>query len=53
MSCGIDPLSTDSFDMWYGDDFFNVKSVGEVMSYPLFDGKSLGDITDNIKIIEW
>lgn len=51
--CGIDPLSIDSFDMWYGEDFFNVKSVDEVMSYPLFGGKSLADITDNIKIIEW
>lgn len=53
VECGIDPLSIDEFDMWYGNKIFNAKSVEEVINYPLFDGKSLVDITDSIKITEW
>lgn len=49
-SCGIDPISPDHFDMWYGDNAITVTSIDDVMKQPFFDGKSLQDIVDEIEV---
>ena len=51
--CGVDPYSKNDFDMWCGDSEFCAKSIDEVMDYPLFNGKSLTEIADDIEIIDW
>lgn len=51
-SCGVDPFSHSEFDMWCGDDNKTVNSIEEVMTVPLFDGKSLSEIADEIQITE-
>ena len=51
-SCGVDPMSSTEFDMWYGDDFVTVGSIEEVMNTKLFDNKSLTDIFDDIDDLE-
>lgn len=43
----IDPISTDEFDMWYGDETITVNSVDEVMETDFFDGKTLESILDD------
>jgi hypothetical protein len=52
-SCGIDPLSRSHFDMWYGDESYTVSSIDEVMSTPVFGGKALENIADEIDIYDW
>lgn len=47
-SCGIDPLSLDSFDMWYGDKETTVDSVKKAFTIKFFDGKSLTEIWDDV-----
>lgn len=47
-NCGIDPYSTEEYDIWYGENDTTVKSFDEVLNIPLFDGKALCDIIDNI-----
>ena len=51
-NCGVDPFSENDFDMWYGDEDYKATSIDEVMSYPLFDGKSLSDIAEHIEDVE-
>ena len=51
-SCGIDPISSDHFDMWYGDDFMEAHGIEEVMQTPFFDGKALEDIVDQLENVE-
>ena len=51
--CGIDPISKSHYDVWYGENDTTVKSVEEVLSTPLFGGKSLNDIVSEIKEIEY
>ena len=51
-NCGVDPMSSTEFDMWYGDDLITVGSIEEVMSTKLFDDKSLADIVDDIEDLE-
>ena len=46
--CGIDPLTRDHFDMWYGDEYYKAESIDDVMNHPLFDGKSLTEIFEEI-----
>lgn len=36
-SCGVDPLSLDKFDMWYGDKSMTAHSIEEVMETKFFD----------------
>lgn len=31
-SCGVDPLSKNKFNMWYGSEGITVNSIGEVMT---------------------
>lgn len=52
-SCGIDPLSLNKFDMWYGNDAVTVNSIEKVMNEPLFNGKSLKDIWDDITNLDF
>lgn len=51
-SCGIDPLSNDNFDMWYGDKAKTAVSIDDVMNDRFFDGKSLTEIADKITDID-
>ncbi len=50
--CGIDPMSSTDFDIWYGDTLIQVNNVDEVMSTPIFNGKALSDIINNIAELE-
>lgn len=52
-NCGVDPFSKNDFDIWCGNDFKSVVSIDEVMNMPFFDNKSLSQIADEIKIIDW
>lgn len=51
-SCGVDPMSSTEFDMWYGDDIITVSSIEEVMNTKLFDDKSLSDIVEDVEDLE-
>lgn len=51
--CGIDPLATDEFSMWYGTDELTVDSIDKVMNINFFNGKSLKDIWDDITELEF
>jgi len=52
-SCGIDPLSKNEFNMWYGSDEMTVNSIDKVMNANFFDGKSLEEIWDEITELEY
>jgi hypothetical protein len=52
-TCGVDPLSRTRYEMWYGDTDMTASSLDEVMTTPFFNGKSLTDIADEIKIDEY
>lgn len=52
-SCGVDPLSLDKFDMWYGDKSMTAHSIEEVMETKFFDGESLKDIWNDITDLEY
>ena len=52
-SCGIDPLSLNKFDIWYGNDAVTVNSIEKVMNEPLFNGKSMKDIWDDITNVDF
>jgi len=53
VDCGVDPLSRDHFDMWYGKESFTAKSIDEVMSTPFFNGHCLNDIAESVEITDW
>ena len=46
--CGVDPLSRDCFEMWYGESDAVAASLDEVLSIPLFGGKTLAEIAGSI-----
>ena len=46
--CGVDPLSRDHFEMWYGDSYTVARSLDEVLSIPLFGRKALAEIASHI-----
>lgn len=52
-SCGIDPLSISEYVMWYGEDDIVVDSIDDVIDKDFFDGKSIGDVWDNVTNIEY
>lgn len=52
-SCGVDPLSTNKFEMWYGSNGMTASSIDEVMTTKFFNGKSLTDIWDDITELEY
>lgn len=51
-SCGIDPISENHFEMWYGDNFVIAESIEEVFDIKIFEGKSLTEIFNNISNID-
>lgn len=51
-ACGIDPISLDHIDMWCGDDTATATSIDDAMRLPLFDGKSLQEIIEEIENID-
>ena len=52
-SCGIDPLSLNKFDMWYGKNEITVHSIDEIIGNKFFDGKSLNDIWTNVVNLDY
>ena len=52
-NCGIDPLSLNKFEMWYGDDETVAESVDEVMSIDFFDGNCLEEIIEDAEDFEY
>lgn len=50
--CGIDPIATDEFDIWYGDKLVTVATVNDVMNIDIFGGKALRDIFNYITDLE-
>ena len=52
-ACGVDPLSLNEFDMWYGDKSMTAHSIEEVMDTKFFDEKTIKDIWDNITDLEY
>lgn len=52
-SCGVDPLSTDDYTMWYGEKSITATSIDEVMNGKFFDGKSLSEIELDIVDLEY
>ncbi len=52
VSCGIDPISSTHFDMWYGDKTYIAKSLECVMNATVFDGKTLKEIAYYIENLE-
>lgn len=49
----VDPFNKDLFTLTYDGDSMDVYSIDEVMKTPFFNGKSLSEIADKIKITEW
>lgn len=52
ISCGIDPLSKNKYDLWYGDKSYTAKSVDEALDMKIFDGNSINQISDKIENLE-
>ena len=52
-SCGIVPFSSTEFDIWYGDKVETVDSIDRVMDTPIFDGKPLSDILNDITELDY
>lgn len=50
---GVNSLSLNEFDMWYGDKSMTAHSIEEVMDTKFFDGKSLEDILNDITDLEY
>lgn len=51
--CGIDPISINRYDMWYGDAFQTVTTVDDAMNSPFFGGNALKDIASSIDVIDF
>lgn len=51
-SCGIDP-SRNNFEMWMGENFMVARSIEEVLNVKFFDGKSIKEIWDDVKELEY
>ena len=53
-SCGIDPWwdGKENYNVWYGEKDFVAKNWKEVVTTKFFDGKSLEEITGDIKNYE-
>ena len=52
-NCGVDPFNCRDFDMWYGENFVEVKSIDEVFELLFFNGKLLIDIYEKITNISY
>lgn len=51
-NCGIDPITSNQFTMWFGTTTMTAGDIEEVMTLKLFDGASLTDIASEIEIYE-
>lgn len=51
-SCGVDPLTKNLFNIWFGNELISAYSIEEVMGLIFFDGKSLNDIAEEIEVYE-
>lgn len=45
---GVDPISSDYFEIWYGDTSDVATSLDAVMQLPIFSGSSLNAIAADI-----
>lgn len=52
-NCGVDPLSRNKFEMWYGQDCVTAGSIDEVMAAKFYNGKSLTTIWDCITDLDY
>lgn len=52
-NCGVDPFSTDKFEMWCGENEQTVHNIDDVMDSKFFDGKSLNEIANEIIIVDF
>lgn len=52
IACGIDPLSRNKIDMWFGEKYYTASSIDEAMTYQLFDGSAITDIADQVQNLE-
>ncbi|MFR4307333.1 MULTISPECIES: hypothetical protein [Acidaminococcus] len=50
--CGVDPLSHQQYDVWYGDKCKTMTDINQVMNEPFFDNQSLADIVPYIKNVD-
>ena len=51
--CGVEPdtkCSITTYTMWYGETWKNYTDIGNLLSDPFFDGKSLNDILSLVDI---
>ncbi len=49
--CGVTPIvkaGKATYDVWYGDDFEEHSSADGVLNTPLFDGKTLAQIAEDV-----
>ena len=51
-NCGVDPLSEDLFNLWFGNELVSAYNIEDVMALKFFDGKSLSEIAGEIEIYE-
>lgn len=51
-TCGVDPLTEDLFNLWFGNELISAHNIEEVMELDFFDGKSLNDIAEEIEVYE-
>lgn len=49
----IDPFAPDDFHINCAGNEFDLHSIDEVMNKPMFDGKALAEIADDITIVDW
>ena len=52
VDCGVDPITLNKFYMWFGSDVRVLYSIESVMTLPLFNGKALIEIADEIEVYE-
>ncbi len=45
-SCGVDPINKNHYDVWCGDEIEIAKSIDDVLTIDIFEGKPLIDIFD-------
>lgn len=53
IECHVDPFVPRYFHIYCGGEECDVATIDEVMTEPLFDGKCLNDIVDDIQDFDW
>lgn len=53
LDCSIDPFNPKLFHINCGGEEQDIYSIDDVMSRPLFGGKCLNEIADEIEILDW